>query len=103
MAQVLVRCSSKQSRGECGLCHKDATSPPGAQLCTDAGEVVCEACGRKYAPELVALVRLSDTAERVGRIGSFGIFPPMIALLELAKAAEEFARHAAPPPARKAA
>lgn len=102
MAKVLVRCSTKLSRGECGLCHKDATASPGAQLCTADGDLVCEACGRKHAPELVALVRLSDTAERVGRIGSFGIFPPMIALLELAKAAEEFARHAAPP-ARKAA
>jgi hypothetical protein len=103
MAKVLLRCSAKLSRGECALCRKDVTAPPGAQLCTDTDGLVCEACGRKHAPELLALIRLGDTAERVGRIGSFGICPPMIALLELARAAEDYTRHVTPPPLRKAA
>ena len=44
---------------------------------------------------------LADAAERVGRIGRHTVVPPMTALLELARAAENYA-HAAPPPRRRA-
>jgi hypothetical protein len=51
---------------------------------------VCERCGHRAAPALAALVDLADTAERVGRIQRHTVSPPMSALLELARAAEQF-------------
>ena len=50
-------------------------------------------------PSLAALIHLADAAERVGRIGRHTVFPPMTALLELARAAENYA-HTAPAPLR---
>jgi hypothetical protein len=64
--------------------------PPGCQLTLDSGAMICVPCARKHSPILLALVRLSQSAERAGRIAAHGIFPPMTALLELAKAAEEY-------------
>jgi aryl-alcohol dehydrogenase-like predicted oxidoreductase len=52
---------------------------------------------RKGAPSLAALVKLADAAERVGRIGRHTVFPPMTALLELARAAENYAQAMAAP------
>jgi hypothetical protein len=64
-------------------------------------EVVCRDCGKKRAPSLVALVDLARAAERVGRIGRHTVCPPLSALLELARAAENYT-HTAPRRARQA-
>ncbi len=97
MGKVLLRFSGKRSRGTCGVCDQETIAAPGCQLClADTGDLVCNPCGRRHAPELFALVDLSDTAERVGRIACFGISPPMVALLQLARAAEEFTRTTTP-------
>ncbi len=98
MAKVLLQCSSTSSQEPCGLCQNDTTAPAGCQLrLAESTLLVCDACARVHAPELLALVRLGDTAGRVGRIASFGIFPPMAALLDLAKAAEEYTAKTSPP------
>ena len=73
--------------------------PPG--LAADGSGPVCRDCARKAAPSLAALMGLADAAERVGRIGRHTVVPPMTALLELARAAENYA-HTAPPPRRRA-
>ena len=52
----------------------------------DSQDCVCRACGQKHAPSLVALLDLAGTAERVGRIGRHSVFPPLGALLDLARA-----------------
>jgi len=39
---------------------------------------------------LAALVTLADAAERITRIGRHTVFPPLSALLELARAAENY-------------
>jgi hypothetical protein len=56
----------------------------------DSSDPVCKECGRKHAPSLVALVHLADEAERVARIGRHTVFPPLTALLDLARAAETY-------------
>jgi hypothetical protein len=40
----------------------------------------------------VALIDLAFTAQRVGRIGHHTLVPPMTALLDLARAAEDYTR-----------
>jgi hypothetical protein len=56
----------------------------------DTEDVVCRDCGKRHAPDLVALLDLAAVAERVGRIGRFTVVPPMAALLDLARAAEQY-------------
>jgi hypothetical protein len=97
MAKVVLQCKSTASAGACALCKGSVQVEPGHQLrLADTDEMVCNPCGRKHAPELLALVRLGDSAERVGKIGCHGVFPPMLALLDLARAAEEYMRVTGP-------
>jgi hypothetical protein len=56
---------------------------------------VCSECGKKHAPTLAALVDLAGVAERVGRIGRHTLVPPLGALLELARAAENYSTNSA--------
>jgi hypothetical protein len=80
----------------CGLCGRPvATVGPHLAL-ADGSAPVCRDCGRMHAPALAALMQLADAAERVGRIGRHSVFPPMSALLELARAADAYT-HASPP------
>jgi hypothetical protein len=51
---------------------------------------VCPECGKRHAPSLAALVELASEAERVGKIGRHTVFPPYTALLDLARAADQF-------------
>jgi hypothetical protein len=51
---------------------------------------VCRACGKKLAPTMVALLDLAHAAERVGRSGRRLLTPPMESLLDLARAAENY-------------
>jgi hypothetical protein len=93
MPTIVLQCKSTASEGPCALCNCIVEVPPGHQLrLADSDEIVCTACGREHAPQLMALVRLGDSAERVGRIGCHGVFPPMLALLDLARAAEDYMR-----------
>jgi hypothetical protein len=87
-------------KGPCALCHKTVTLIGGLQLCqADPKRPVCSACGRRAAPALAALQGLAGTAERVGRINSHTVTPPLTALLELARAAECFSCSAPAVPA----
>ena len=95
MTQLVLQCSANAADDRCSLCGRPA-APAGTRLClADGSGPVCPDCGRRHAPELAALVHLARTAERVGRIGRRGVFPPLTALLDLARAAENYT-HAAP-------
>lgn len=56
-----------------------------------SGEAVCRDCAKVHAPQLIALVDLAHTADKVGRHSRHLLTPPMKSLLELARAAETFA------------
>lgn len=55
---------------------------------------LCLGCGRRLAPGLSALVELGQTAERVGKHCRHLLTPPMELLLDLARAAENYANAA---------
>ncbi len=102
MKQLILQCQPSTEDGGCTLCGRPADASAGLRLAwADGSGPVCGDCARKTSPSLAALMVLADAAERVGRIGQHTVVPPMTALLELARAAENYV-HAAPPPRRRA-
>jgi hypothetical protein len=92
MPQLLLQWKPTATSGPCAACGRPAQAPIGTQLVlADTFEPVCQDCGRQHAPSLVALVQLANEAERVGRIGRHTVFPPYTALLDLARAADNYA------------
>jgi hypothetical protein len=91
MPQLTIKLSPPAAHGACGLCAKPVVPVAGPHLCLDDGrDVVCRDCGRRHAPALAALLDLALVAERVGRIGRHTLVPPLDALLDLARAAEDY-------------
>jgi hypothetical protein len=102
MPQFMLLCNPTRTTDRCAICGKPATASACTQLVlADSQEPVCQDCGRRHAPPLAALVRLASEAERVGRIGRHGVFPPYTALLALARAADNYTA-AMPRPLRQA-
>jgi hypothetical protein len=103
MTQLMLQWNPTATNDPCGLCGQPAGAAAGTQLVTADGlQPVCLGCGRRHAPSLAALVQLANEAERVGRIGRHTVFPPYTALLDLARAADNYTE-AAPPPPRETA
>jgi hypothetical protein len=90
MTQLLLH-PSPVPTDRCGLCDRELAPTSGVTLvqATDHSPV-CPACAWQHAPSLAALARLADVATRVGRIGRHTVFPPLTALLDLARAAEQY-------------
>ena len=57
----------------------------------NSAEPICRDCGKRLAPNLVALLDLAHVADKVGRQGRHMLTPPMESLLDLARAAENYA------------
>jgi hypothetical protein len=101
MMDLVIQFKPSAPNSPCTLCG-DRTSETGPQLYrADRKDLVCRACGKKHAPSLAALLELACTAERVGRIGRHTLVPPLTALLDLARAAEDYSQ-STPAPFRKA-
>jgi hypothetical protein len=91
MAQVTIRQDAPHTPARCGLCGRNTSATSGPHLAVAGGEAdVCRDCGKGHAPSLVALLDLARVAERVGRIGRHTVVPPMGAILDLVKAAEDY-------------
>jgi hypothetical protein len=91
MTQLMLQWKPTATTDPCGLCGQPAQAAVGTQLVVaDTLQPVCSECGRRNAPSLAALVQLATEAERVGRIGRHTIFPPYTALLDLARAADNY-------------
>jgi hypothetical protein len=95
LTQLVLHHSPTAREDFCGLCGRPTTAPAGTQLCLPNSDLACKDCGRKHAPSLAALVHLASEAERVARIGRHTVFPPLTALLDLARAAEAYHQSAA--------
>jgi hypothetical protein len=97
MNQLLLRDSPASMEALCGLCGQPAVFSAGSQLVlADSSQPVCQACGQRHAPVLAALMQLADEAKRIGRIGRHTVFPPYTALLDLARAADNYACQCSP-------
>jgi hypothetical protein len=91
MTELVLQCSPTATTSPCAVCGRPTAAPAGTRLCrADRTGPVCPDCGRRHAPALAALVSLASAAERVGRIGRHTVFPPLTALLDLARAAENY-------------
>ena len=78
---------------KCGV-HDRARNGLGL-FAQDHAQPVCRNCGKKWAPTMIALLDLAQTAERVGKSCRHLLTPPMESLLDLARAAENYS-HTAP-------
>jgi hypothetical protein len=102
MTELVIQHRSNGRHEACALCGRKTFVPEGPQLyVAERPAAVCRECGARHAPGLVSLLDLATTARRVGRIGRHTLFPPLTALLDLARAAENYLS-AAPPPRRRA-
>lgn len=91
MAHLTIRLDVAHTAARCGLCGGSTGAAAGPRLAdADSEATVCRACGKRHAPSLVALLDLACVAERVGRIGRHTVVPPMGAILDLVKAAEDY-------------
>ena len=86
----------------CALCGGRLRVAAGPCLALEGHDAVCRPCGMTQSPRLVALLDLAQAAQRVGQVSRHVLVPPMGLLLELARAAEEYAG-ALPRPAARAA
>src|SRR5947207_2966165 len=102
MTQLMLQWKPTATNDPCGLCGRPAEASAGTQLVlADSQQHVCLDCGRRHAPSLAALRELASEAERVGRIGRHTVFPPYTALLDLARAADNYTA-TVPPASREA-
>ena len=91
MSSIVLHYCEENLDEACALCERPLRAETGLQLVhAEQMRPVCAACGRRAAPELAALQGLASEAERVGRINSFTVMPPLTVLLELSRAAERY-------------
>jgi hypothetical protein len=88
---LTIKLPTAASEEKCGLCGSPLKAATGPRLfLEDRARVVCTSCGQKHDPSLAALLTLAQVAKRVGNIGRHTVVPPMEALLDLARAAENY-------------
>jgi hypothetical protein len=98
MPQLIVQYKPDATSGSCALCGAPTCVPAGSQIVVaESDQPVCPGCCERSAPSLAALVQLANEAERVGRISRHTVFPPYTALLDLARAADNYSSSVAPP------
>jgi hypothetical protein len=97
MNELVLRISTDSVTDDCALCGRNHAAEPGPQfVLADGNRLVCGDCGLKNAPSLAALSNLADEAARVGKIGRHTVFPPYTALLDLARAADQYSSKVMP-------
>jgi len=61
---LAIKLNPESSAYECAVCEDARTSAQGPELfLADSWDLVCDECGRKYAPLLMALIDLGAAAE----------------------------------------
>ena len=62
--QLAIKLNDESYEYECALCGDERTSANGPELfLAESWDLVCDECGRKYAPQLMALLDLGGAAE----------------------------------------
>lgn len=61
---LAIKLNDESYQYECALCGDERVSAKGPELfLADSWDVVCDECGRKYAPLLAAMIDLGAAAE----------------------------------------
>jgi hypothetical protein len=91
MERVILKIAEEAGAASCPLCGALTLWSKGPRLVRAAtDETICRGCGKRNAPNLVALLDLAHVAERVGKQCRHLLTPPMESLLDLARAAENY-------------
>jgi hypothetical protein len=62
--ELAIKLNEESSAFECAVCGDARTSAQGPELfLADTWDLVCDECGRKYAPLLMAMIDLGAAAE----------------------------------------
>jgi hypothetical protein len=90
---LLLEAADADPAPSCCFCQSPITRAGRLGLVEPAGyRPVCPSCASRKAPRLAAVLELIAAAERFGRIGRHAGFPPLTSLLELSRAAENYAQ-----------
>ena len=96
MQRFIIHFASEPCESCCPACGTLDSSKKGPRLFpVDGDEPICRDCGKRLAPNLVALLDLAHVADKVGRLGRHMLTPSMESLLDLARAAENYS-HSSP-------
>jgi hypothetical protein len=91
MDNISIRFCDEAHSDRCPLCDAQVVHRPGPRLfLRDSEHAVCRECGKGTSPRLLELLDLASVAEKVGQRCRPLLTPPMEALLELARAAENY-------------
>lgn len=99
MEPLSVRLYEEPGNEPCAMCGAVQESRKGPRMIL-GDQAVCRECGRRQDPRLSALVELAATADRVGKSFRHLLTPPLEAMLELAKAAENYCQSGSGPTIR---
>jgi hypothetical protein len=103
MQRFTIQFATEPSESCCPACGALNSSKKGPRLFpVDSQEPICRDCGKRLAPNLVALLDLAHVADKVGRLGRHMLTPSMESLLDLARAAENYSHSSPKAPARAA-
>jgi hypothetical protein len=96
MQRFAIQYANEPCESCCPACGARNLSKKGPRLFpVDGDEPICRDCGKRLAPNLIALLDLAHVADKVGRRGRHLLTPSMESLLDLARAAENYS-HSSP-------
>ena len=97
MERFTIRFVSASSHSSCPMCGQGQHGRQGPGVfAEDHDTPLCRPCGKKMVPSMVALLDLALAAEKVGRLCRHLLTPPMASLLDLARAAENYSETSPP-------
>jgi hypothetical protein len=96
MQRFTIQFTDEAQETSCPACGTVNFAKKGPRLFpVDGDEPICRDCGKRLAPNLVALLDLAHVADKVGQRGRHMLTPSMESLLDLARAAENYS-HSSP-------
>ncbi len=91
MQRFAIQYTDESLESCCPACGTRSSVKKGPRLFpVDSPMPICRDCGKRLAPNLVALIDLAQVADKVARKGRHMLTPSMESLLDLARAAEDY-------------
>ncbi len=91
MQRFTIQYTTEATESCCPACGMVGAAKKGPRLFPHDSETpICHDCGKRLAPNLVALLDLAHVADKVSRRARHMLTPSMESLLDLARAAENY-------------